>query len=134
MLQEREGEHREQRMVMQPQPAAVLEVIEAEFLLQLLMRLLAHPPRLNRCGECTQCGAGGMIRQVVFAFAGRAPFAYEPGELTWQMLALRRLDAIGHAYANGGEPRAQWPARPLPPTYRPPARRREHLVGAAADM
>ena len=111
MLQEREGQHREQRMVMQAQPAAPFEVIEAEFFLQLLMGLLAHPPGLDRRCERTQRGAGGVIRQVILAFAVRAPFADQSREIARQMLALRRLDAIGHAHAHGSELRAQRPAR-----------------------
>src|SRR5918997_1204901 len=47
MLQEQKGDQRQQRMPMQTAPGAALEVIKPEFLFQLLMRLLADPPRLD---------------------------------------------------------------------------------------
>jgi hypothetical protein len=43
VLQERQGDQRHQRMAMQARPRAALEVVEAEFFLELLMRLLANP-------------------------------------------------------------------------------------------
>ena len=45
------GHHAEQSMPMQPDPRSPLEVIEAEFLLELLMGLLADPSCLDRPGE-----------------------------------------------------------------------------------
>ena len=59
VLEKREGQHREQRVVVQAEPAAPFEVIEAEFFLQLLMGLLAHPPGLDRRSKRTQRGAAG---------------------------------------------------------------------------
>ena len=45
ILEERVGDHRHECMTMQPRPS--LEVIEAEFFLQLLVDLLANPSRLD---------------------------------------------------------------------------------------
>lgn len=47
-LKEGIGHHCHQRVAMQPDPGATLEVVEAEFFLELLMRLLADPARLDR--------------------------------------------------------------------------------------
>ena len=43
MLQEGEGEHCHERMAMETLPGSPFEVIEAKFLFQLLMGLLADP-------------------------------------------------------------------------------------------
>ena len=51
VLQEGEGDHGECGMVMQAVPRAALEVIEAEFLFHLLVRLLACPARFDACSE-----------------------------------------------------------------------------------
>ena len=50
MLEERVSNHRHQRMTMKAVPRPSLEVVETEFLLQLLMGLLANPSCLDRCG------------------------------------------------------------------------------------
>ena len=47
MLQEGEGEHRHERMAVETLPGSPFEVIEAEFLFQLLMGLLANPSCLD---------------------------------------------------------------------------------------
>lgn len=51
MLEECERDHREQRVVVQPESRTALEVIEPEFVLQLLVRLLTAPAGLNRPEE-----------------------------------------------------------------------------------
>ena len=47
-LEEGVGDHRHQRAAMQASPRTALEVVEAEFLLESLVSLLAHPARLDR--------------------------------------------------------------------------------------
>ncbi len=51
MLPVSEGQAGHQRVAMQSGPGAALEVIEAEFLLELLVRLLAPSARLDRPDE-----------------------------------------------------------------------------------
>ena len=46
MLEEGIGDHRHERVAVKALPGPALEVIEAEFLFQLLVSLLANPPRL----------------------------------------------------------------------------------------
>ena len=47
MLEESVGDHRHQRMTVEPLPRSAFEVIETEFLFQLLVSLLADPARLD---------------------------------------------------------------------------------------
>jgi hypothetical protein len=47
MLEERLGDHGHERMTMESLPESSLEVIETEFLFQLLMRLFANLSRLD---------------------------------------------------------------------------------------
>lgn len=47
MLEEGVSNHRHEGVTMETLPGSSLEVVEAEFLLQLLMRLLANPSRLD---------------------------------------------------------------------------------------
>jgi hypothetical protein len=57
MLQESEGEHRHERVAVKTLPGSPLEVVEAEFLLYLLMRLVANPSCLY---------GGGKLVRIVF--------------------------------------------------------------------
>lgn len=50
VLQVGAGDARHQRVAMQPRPGPSLEVIEAEFFLELLVGLLADPARFVRTG------------------------------------------------------------------------------------
>ena len=51
MLQEGEGEQAQERVVVQPAPAAALEVVEPQLVLELLVQLLADPARLDQGGQ-----------------------------------------------------------------------------------
>jgi hypothetical protein len=57
VLEEAQGDHRHQGVPVQPDPGAALEVVEAQLLLELPVRLLAHPSvaapsiRLRRSGR-----------------------------------------------------------------------------------
>lgn len=50
-LQEREGDHAHERVLVQARPRSALEVIEAEFLFELLMRLFTRPARFDGRGQ-----------------------------------------------------------------------------------
>ena len=54
MLEEGVGDHRHERVTVKALPGSSLEVIEAEFLFQLLMGLLADPSRLDGGGQGAQ--------------------------------------------------------------------------------
>src|SRR4051794_10559959 len=51
VLEERERDHGHQRVPVQTGPGAALEMVEAELLLHLLVRLLARPARLDPAGR-----------------------------------------------------------------------------------
>jgi len=50
-------------------------VVEAEFFLELLVRLLANPARLDRRGQRLEAGFGRQVREIVFLLSGAAPLA-----------------------------------------------------------
>ncbi len=62
MLEEREGEHRHEGVAVHAGPGPALEAVGAEFLLQLLVRLLA-PAGPGR-GERRRAGRGGGRRRA----------------------------------------------------------------------
>ena len=69
MLQEREGELAQQRMVMQAMPGTTLEVIEPELFLHLLVHLLADPASLDQACQDFQRRAARVIGQVMLSLA-----------------------------------------------------------------
>ena len=56
MLEEGVGDHCHEGVAMKALPGSTLEVIEAEFFLQLLVCLFADPSRLNRGRQSAQVG------------------------------------------------------------------------------
>ena len=74
---------------MKPGPGPTFEVIEAEFLLELLMRLFTNPPDFDCRSELFQARIARQVRHIVFLFAGRPAFADEP-----DLVARRALHTI----------------------------------------
>jgi hypothetical protein len=64
VLQEGHGDRHHQRVVVQPVPGAALEVVETEFLLHLLVRLLADPTRLDQPDETIERRVGGQVGEM----------------------------------------------------------------------
>ena len=95
-------------------------MVEAEFLLDLLVSLFADPARLDGRGEGFESGVGGEVGQIVVLFAEGAPLADEPNLVARHMLhafvadPLRR--SVGDAHANRGEAGFQKTLRSLAPT------------------
>jgi hypothetical protein len=127
------GDHCHQGVTMKAMPGAALEMIEAEFFLELLVRLFANPTRLDRGGERLEIDICGQVGEIVFSFARTAAFADEPGFLAGYMLhsfvadALRRT--VGDAHADGGEGGGQRSLGSLAPGQAPPLRLFEHVLG-----
>jgi hypothetical protein len=69
MLQVSAGDARHQRVPVQPGPGAALEVVEAEFLLELLVGLLADPTRFGRAGQDATGRVGRQVGQEELALA-----------------------------------------------------------------
>ena len=63
MLQVGEGNQRHQRMPVQARPGSALEVVEPKLLLELLMRLLANPARLDDGREPLSGVLAGMLER-----------------------------------------------------------------------
>jgi hypothetical protein len=61
LLEERVGDHRHERVAVQAGPGSALEVVEAELLFHLLVRLLAGPARFDRGREHLQGRVGGQV-------------------------------------------------------------------------
>src|SRR5215217_6207520 len=120
VLQEGEGDQHHQGVVVQAGPRSPLEVVETEFFLHLLVRLLADPARLDRRREGLQGRLSGMIGQVVPPLAAAASLAHQPQLLTGQAMADLRLRALGHSYTPGGEAGDQRTLAALSPRDRAP--------------
>src|SRR3954453_16484699 len=75
---EGEGEPAQERVVVQPAPGAALEVVEAQLLLELLVRLLAHPARLDGPRQLLQGRVRREVREIVRAPARGPALADQP--------------------------------------------------------
>ena len=69
VLQERERQQAQQGVVVQPAPAAALEVAQPQLALELLVRLLAHLARLDQCRQDLERRVGRRVREVVLPLA-----------------------------------------------------------------
>src|SRR5919199_1060523 len=87
VLQEGEGEQAQERVVVQAAPGAALEVVQPRLVLELLVQLLARPPRLDQRREPLERGVGREIREVVLLLAARAMLADQPRLLAGQVPA-----------------------------------------------
>ena len=112
MLEERERDHGHERVPTQSSPGAAFEVVEAEFLLQSLMRLLADPARLDRRREGLQVRVGRPIvadaaRQEVGRGVGRRRGGVpEPAREHKAMSQACSGESDGQATRNAGALRA----------------------------
>ena len=64
MLEEGVGDHRHKRVTVKALPGSSLEVVKTEFLLELLVRLLADPASLDGCGQTAQRSARREIAEM----------------------------------------------------------------------
>jgi hypothetical protein len=71
---------------MQALPGSALEVIETEFLFQLLMSLLANPSRLDGGRQDTQLSLRRQVGEVIFLLSRHPVFANKPSLFSGQML------------------------------------------------
>ena len=83
-------------------------MVETEFFLELLMRLLTNPSGLDSGGERLERRIGGQVRSVVFPLAGRPAFTDQPDLLVTRhglhtAICHAVLVAIGDPDAGSGE-------------------------------
>ena len=112
-------------------------MVEAEFFLELLVRLLADPARLDCRGQCLEIGVGRQVGEIVFLLAGRAPLADEPDLFAGHMLHALVADPlrrpVGDAHADGGEAGLQGSLGFPAPGERAPFRLGEHVFSADGE-
>ncbi|ESZ55487.1 hypothetical protein X727_33080 [Mesorhizobium sp. L103C119B0] len=80
--------------------ACRIEMVKAEFFLELLMRLFAYPARLDSACELLERGVSGKVGEIIFALAGRAMLADNPDLLAGQVLGAHVADALGWTVGN----------------------------------
>src|SRR5580765_5067028 len=78
MLEEGVSNHRHERMTMEALPRPALEVVETEFLFQLLVGLLANPSRLDGRRQGAQSGLRRQVGEIVLLFPRHPMLADEP--------------------------------------------------------
>src|SRR5260370_12016278 len=86
MLEECVSNHCHQRVTMKAVPRPSLEVVEPEFLLQLLMSLFADPSCLDRRSQTAQVHLRGQVGKIIFLLPRRAVLAHQPAFVASQML------------------------------------------------
>src|SRR5215470_19706129 len=124
MLEESVSDHGHERVTMKTVPRPSLEVVETEFLLQLLMGLLTDPSRFDCGSQAAQVHLSRQVGKIVFLLSGRAVLADEPSLVPWKMLltlipySLGR--SIGGAHTDSSKSGSQPTFRPAAPTHRSP--------------
>jgi len=83
MLKEGIRDHRHERMAVKTLPGPALEVIETEFLFQLLVSLLTNPSCLDGSRQAAQVGRRWQIGEIVLFLSRHPVFADEPGHIPW---------------------------------------------------
>ena len=102
-LQEGQGDHTQHGMVVEALPGRALEVVQADFLLQLSVSQLTCPAALGHFHSPGQRRGGGQIADVVFTLLPSTLFPDDPGSLTRKVLTPGVLLTVGHAYVNSCE-------------------------------
>src|SRR5688572_2636487 len=103
VLQKGEGELAQEGVVVQATPRAALEVVQAQLLLELLVRLLAHPAGLDPRHENLERRVGRVVREMVLSLPRVAVLTHEPDLLTGQVLGASHDGAIGDPHSNRRE-------------------------------
>ena len=70
-LQEGVGYHCHERVAMETSPGTAFEVVKAKLFLELLMRLLADPARLDGAGQFLDRRVRRQVREIVFPLTAR---------------------------------------------------------------
>ena len=133
MLEEGVSDHRHERVTMEALPGSALEVIETEFFLQLLVRLLANPSRLDGGRQGAQIPLRRQVGEIVFLLSRHPVFADEPSFLTGQMLLTLVPDPlrwpVRDTHANSSKTSLELSLRSSTPTDRAPFGIGQHVFG-----
>jgi hypothetical protein len=108
VLQEGVSNHRHEGVTVKTVPGSSFEVIETEFLFQLLMRQFADPSRLDGCSQPPQVHPASQICEKILLLPRTAMLADQPRLLAGKMLLALVLDplrgSVGDPHANSGKP------------------------------
>ena len=111
MLEEDICDHCHERMTVKALPGSSLEVIETEFLFQLLVSLLANPSRLDGGRQGAQVRLRRQVCEIVFLLSRSPVFADEPSLVPGQMLLALVPDplrwSVGDSHANRSKTRLE---------------------------
>lgn len=94
-LQEGMGHYDIRACRVKPNSGPALEAVQAQFLCEFLMDLLANPPRLNHASESLGRGIGGDTGKIVLALAIRAMLSYQQCFLARHVPGSDRADPLG---------------------------------------
>src|SRR5262245_55996661 len=99
MLEEGVSNHRHERMTVEALPRPTFEVIETEFLFELLVGLLANPSCLDGRRQGAQTDLRRQVGEIVFLFPRHPVFTDEPNLVARQMLLTLVPDPLRAAGA-----------------------------------
>src|ERR1700712_5651633 len=114
-------------MMVEPQPRSAFVMVQAKFVLELLMRLLACPAGLDRANQRPSRRIGRVIGEVIFALATGARFAHEPCGLARKMLPMRYQITVSNAHAHSSKVRAELAFGATAPRTAPQSLRPQHV-------
>ena len=118
---------------MQALPGSALEVIETEFFFELLVSLLADPPRLNGGRQGAQVGLRRQVGEIIFFLSRRTVFADEPNLVPGEMLLTLVPDplwwSVGDPHADRSKTSLELSLRAGPPTDSVPFGVGQHVFG-----
>jgi hypothetical protein len=133
MLEEGIRDHRHERVAVKTLPGSALEVIETEFLFELLVSLLTNPSRLDGGRQAAQVGRRWEVGEIVLSLSRHPVFADEPGLVPWWMLVTFVPDplcrSVGDPHPHGCEPRLELSFRAGAPTDVLPSGGDQHVFG-----
>jgi hypothetical protein len=73
-------------------------MVEAQLLLELLVRLLAYPAGLDHRRQLLQRRRGRQVGEIVLAFARGPMLAHQPDLIAGQVPAIAELRALGRPH------------------------------------
>jgi hypothetical protein len=80
-------------------------MVQAKFILELLMRLLARPAGLDRAYQRSARRVRRVVGEVILALAAGARFAHQPCGLARKRLPMRSQHTVCNAHAHSSKAR-----------------------------
>src|SRR3954471_17407958 len=102
-------------------------MVQAKFVLELLMRLLACPASLDCAYQGSARRVSRVVGEVIFALATGARFAHQPCGLARKMLPMRYQITVSNAHAHSRKMRAELAFGAAAPRTAPQGLRTQHV-------